>query len=187
MRLVCATAQWLGKYQELAFQRNLGFEPWPSRLALLVAEGQELIAGVMVYDSTGPFLFFEHLITNETAPARTRWAAVSLMAEEMMTMCRHFGKVPQITVRHKGIRRILERVGLVWPGMGVMTCTFDQLETNDYQKLPYFAAQHPRSCSRTAPTEPSPSGDTEDGLGIYASVLGGAKRDATEREDYSRI
>lgn len=174
MRLVCATEQWLGKYQDLAFQRNLGFRPWPSRLALLVAEGQELIAGVMAYDSTGPFIFFEHLITNETAPARMRWAAVSLMAEEMMTMCRHFGKVPQITVRHKGIKRILERVGLVWPGAGVMTCGFDQLETNDYEKLPFFTAQHPRSSSRSAITERVPPGDPEDHPGVYAEVLGGA-------------
>lgn len=174
MRLVCATEEWLGKYQDLAFQRGLGFKPWPSRIALLVAEGRELVAGVMVYDSTGPFLFFEHLLTNETAPPRTRWAAVSLMAEEMMTMCRHFGKVPQVTVRHKGIKKILERVGLVWPGAVVMTCGFDRLETNDYQKLPFFSPQCSRNCSRAAPTEPVPAGDSEDHLGVYAAVLGGA-------------
>ncbi len=174
MKLVCATEEWLGKYQDLAFQRNLGFRPWPSRLALLVADGPELIAGAMVYDSTGPFLFFEHLITNETAPARMRWAAVSLMAEDMMSMCRHFGKVPQITVRHKGLVKILKRAGLQWPGAIVMTCGFERLETNDYQKLPYFASQHPRSSSYSAATEPAPPGDPEDGLGVYAEVLGGA-------------
>ncbi len=178
MRLVCATEQWLGKYQELARARNLGFQPWPSRMAILAVDGQDLLAGVMVYDSTGPFLFFEHLITNPDVSPRARWAAVSSMAEEMMSMCRHFGKVPQVTVRHKGIKRILERVGLVWPGAGVMTCGFDQLETHDYQKLPYFAHQHSRSSSRAAPTEPSPPGDSEDGLGIYAEVLGGAGRPA---------
>ncbi len=173
MRLVCATEEWLGKYQDLAFQRNLGFKPWPSRLALLVAEGQELIAGVMVYDSTGPFLFFEHLITNETAPARNRWAAVSMMAVEMMQMCRHFGKVPQVTVRHKGIKKILERVGLQWPGAGVMTCGFDQLETHDYESIPFFTPQRSRYRQNSAPTDRVPPGDPEEHLGVYAPVLGG--------------
>jgi hypothetical protein len=171
MRLVCATEQWLGKYQDLAFQRNLGYKPWPSRMALLVAEGMELIAGVMVYDSTGPFLFFEHLITNGKVPSRTRWAAVSLMAEEMMTMCRHFGKVPQVTVRHKGIKKILKRAGLVSFGADVMTCGFERLETNDYQKLPYFAPQHPHRGEDSAATQPSHPGDPEDCSGVYAEVL----------------
>jgi hypothetical protein len=143
-------------------------------MALLAAEGLELIAGVMVYDSTGPFLFFEHLITNETAPARTRWAAVSLMAEEMMSMCRHVGKVPQVTVRHTGIKKILKRAGLVSFGAEVMTCGFERLETNDYQKLPYFAPQHPYRSPDSTATEPAPPGDSADGLGIYAEVLGGA-------------
>ena len=174
MRLVCATEQWLGKYQEVCQARNLGFRPWPSRLALMVAEGMELVAGVMVYDSTGPFLFFEHLVTNPAARPRNRWAAVSLMAEEMMTMCRLFGKVPQVTVTHKGVKRILERAGLVWPGAVVMTCGFDQLETNDYQKLPYFAPQHPRRREDSAPTDRAPPGDPEDGAGIHAPLPGGA-------------
>lgn len=172
MRLVCASEEWLGKYQDLCFQRGMAFRPWPSRLALLVAEGKELTAGVMVYDSTGPFLFFEHLVTNGTAPARNRWAAVSLMAEEMMSMCRHLGKVPQVAVRHKGIKRILKNAGLQDIGATVMTCGFNQLETNDYQKLPFFAPQHSNRSSRAASTEPSPPGDTEDYLGVYASVLG---------------
>ncbi len=178
MKLVCATEQWLGKYQELGVKRKLGFQPWPSRMAILVAEGLELVAGVMVYDSTGPFLFFEHLITNPSMPSRTRWAAVNLMAEEMMVMCRHFGKVPQITVRHKGVKRILERAGLVWPGVGVMTCGFDQLETHDYQKLPYFAPQHPRRGSDSAPTDRPPAGDPANGVGVYAEVLGGTSQRA---------
>lgn len=173
MKLVCATEEWLGKYQDLAFQRKLPFRPWPSRLAILVADGPELIAGAMVYDSTGPFLFFEHLITNETAPPRMRWAAVCLMAQDMMAMCRHMGKVPQITVRHKGLVKILKRAGLQWPGAIVMTCDFTRLEENDYQKLPYFAAQHPHCRSYPAPTEPAPPGDSVDGLGVYDAVLGG--------------
>lgn len=176
MKLVCATEQWLGKYQDLAFRRGLGFKPWPSRMAILVADGMELVAGVMVYDSTGPFLFFEHLITNETAPPRMRWAAVSMMAVEMMEMCRHFGKVPQVTVRHKGIKKILERVGLVWPGAGVMTCGFDKLEKHDYESIPFFTPQRTRNCSHSAPTDRVPAGDPEDHPGIYAQVLGGAGR-----------
>jgi len=176
MKLVCGTDEWLGKYQDLAFQRGLGFKPWLSRNNILVAEGRELVAGVMVYDSTGPFLFFEHLITNETCPPRMRWAAVSLMAEELVSMCRHLGKVPQVTVRHKGIRKILERAGLSTFGAVVMTCGFDRLETNDYQKLPFFAPQHSHCCENSTPTEPSPEGDAAYCTGIYAEMLGRAGR-----------
>jgi hypothetical protein len=144
-------------------------------MCLLVAEGKELVAGVMVYDSTGPFLFFEHLVTNETASLRDRWRAVSLMAGEMMTMCRHVGKLPQVAVKHWGIQRILERAGLQMPGAKMMTCAFYQLETNDYEK-PFDAAKPSRRLSRAAPTEPSPPGDPEDDPGIYAQVLGGGDR-----------
>lgn len=172
MKLVCGTEQWLGKYQGLVEKRALGYRPWPSRLTLLVAEGQELIAGVMVYDSTGPFLFFEHLVTNPDFPARARWAAVKLMAVQMVEMCRHFGKVPQVTVRHKGIRRILESVGLVWPGAGVMTCSFESLERHDEQ-VPFPSPQRPGHRPDSAPTDRVPPGEPEDYPGIYTSVCGG--------------
>ncbi len=175
MRLVCATEEWLGKYLEVAKQRDIGFQIWPSRMSLLVAEGRNLIAGVMVYDSTGPFLFFEHLVTNESASLRARHRAVSLMADEMVSMCRHFGKVPQVSVRHRGIRAILERVGLQAPGATVMTCAFHHLETHDYEK-PFNASPTARRLSRSAPTEPSPPGDPEEHFGVYASVLGGGER-----------
>lgn len=173
MRLVCGTEQWMGKYQELGRKRNIGFQPWPSRLTLFVADGQDLVAGVMVYDSTGPFLFFEHLITNPDLPGRLRLAAVKLMAVQMIEMCRHFGKVPQITVRHKGIIRILESVGLVWPGAGVMTCSFEALERPDEQ-IAFPSPQRPGHRTDSAPTDRVPPGDPEDDSGVYAEVLGGA-------------
>lgn len=174
MRLVCATEEWLGKYLDIANHRDIGFRIWPSRMSILVAEGKELIAGVMVYDSTGPFLFFEHLLTNETASLRKRHAAVNLMAQELMSMCRHFGKVPQVSVRHRGIRKILERVGLQAPGATVMTCAFYHLETHEQKS--FDATSATRRLSRSAPTEPAPFGDPEEHLGIYASVLGGGER-----------
>jgi len=177
MRLVCATEYWVRKYLELARDREVPFEPWPSRLALLVAEGDELVAGVMVYDSTGPFLFFEHLVTNETATLRVRHRAVALMAEEMMNMCRLMGKVPQIAVRHRSIKAILERSGLQTAGAVVMTCGFNQLERQDAgkdtQNSRSYPAQHPHRRPDSAPTERAPRGDPEEHLGVYASVLGG--------------
>ena len=174
MRLVCATEEWLGKYLRIGRQRDIGFQIWPSRMAILVAEGKELIAGVMVYDSTGPFLFFEHLLTDPEAPLRKRHHAVTLMAQELMHMCRHFGKVPQVSVRHRGIQRILERVGLQAPGATVMTCAFYHLETHEQKSIDAPSAT--RRLSRAAPTEPAPFGDPEEHLGVYASVLGGGER-----------
>jgi len=182
MRLVSATEEWVRKYLELAQDRNLPFTIWPSRMALLVAEGKDLVAGVMVYDSTGPFLFFEHLVTNETASYRIRHRAVSLMAGEMMNMCRLMGKVPQVAVKHRGVMKILERVGLRMPGAFMMTCGFNQLEKNDYEindrnrsPRPILDASEPAcGCQGAAATERATRGDTEEYPGIYASVLGGA-------------
>jgi hypothetical protein len=178
MRLVCATEEWLRKYLALAEDRKLPFTIWPSRMALLVAEGKDLVAGVMVYDSTGPFIFFEHLVTNETATHRQRHRAVSMMADELMNMCRLLGKVPQVAVKHRGLQRILERVGLQMPGAFMMTCAFNQLErhdyeTHDYQDPKFNARKPPGSLTSAAPTERAPAGDPEEHLGVYASVLGG--------------
>lgn len=172
------------KYLELAQDRQLPFNIWPSRMALLVADGKDLVAGVMVYDSTGPFLFFEHLVTNETASYKTRHRAVSLMADELMNMCRLMGKVPQVAVKHRGVQRILERVGLRLPGSVMMTCEFTQLEKNDYEisngrdlgnptRSLLDAPQPPGGFQSAAPTERAPRGDAEEHLGIYAQVLGG--------------
>ena len=133
MRLVCANEEWLGKYEDLCFQRGLPFKPWPSRLALLAAYGPELIAGVMVYDSAGPFLHFQHLVTNETAPLKTRWAAVDLMAGEILTLCRHMNKLPMVLVSHKGIARILKRHGLQDSKATNFSCHYSQLEKHDYE------------------------------------------------------
>lgn len=163
MKLVCATEYWVRKYLELAREREVPFDPWPSRMALLVVEGDELIAGVMVYDSTGPFLFFEHLVTNETATHRQRHRAVSLMAEELMSMCRHFGKVPQVGVKHRGLKRILERAGLKMPGSFMMTCAFNHLDQNDneivnnYQDSFPHASDFARSRRRAEATIPAPA------------------------------
>lgn len=180
MRLVCATEEWLGKYLEVARHRRVPFNIWPSRTALLVADNvrdmDQLVAGVMVYESTGPFLFFEHLVTNLYATKKQRHRAVSLMATEMMSMCRHFGKLPQIAVKPgSGVEKILERVGLQKPGAVMMTCAFYHLETHDYEK-PFNASPTARRLSRSAPTEPSPPGDPEEHFGVYASVLGGGER-----------
>jgi hypothetical protein len=171
MRLVSATADWLSKYQELAKDRKLGYEPWPSRLAVMVAEGQDLVAGVMVYDSSGMFLFFEHLLTNETASLRQRYEAVDLLVGECIHMCRIFGKIPQVVVRHNGIKRILEKHGLFGYSAQVMTCSFGNLEKHE---KPFAARKHSRRRKDSAPTERAPAGDAEEHLGVYASVLGGA-------------
>lgn len=172
MKLVCLTNDWVRKYNELCEHRNLGYEPWPSRLGVLIAEGKELVAGVMVYDSTGPFLFFEHLVTNETASLKDRYRAADLLVGECVRMCRLMGKVPMVQVRHKGIKRLLEKHGLVAPGAFFMTCHFGNLETHDYE-VSLSARKHPRRVPDSAPTERSPPGDPEDDLGVYAQVSGG--------------
>lgn len=172
MKLVCVTEHWMRKYQELFRERELGYVPWASRQALFVAHEDELVAGVMVYDTSGPFLFFEHLVTNPKVTPKRRWMAVDIMAGEMMTMCRHAGKLPQVIVKHRGIAQILKRYGLRETGAVSLTCEIKDLETHDYEK-PQFAAQCSGRFKDSAPTERAPAGDAADDLGVYAQVLGG--------------
>ncbi len=173
MRLVCLTDEWLRKYNEMCDHRGLDYKVWPSRLSVMVAEGKELIAGVMAYDTTGAFVVFEHLVTNETASLKTRYKAADKLVGECVRMCRLMGKVPFVIVRHKGIQRILEKHGLVAPGAFFMTCHMSNLETHDYEiSLP--TSKHPRRFPDSAPTERAAAGDPEDDLGVYAQVLGGA-------------
>lgn len=126
MRLVCITQHWWDKYAEIHQHRET-ICPGPHRTGLFVAEGDELVAGVLIYDTNGPHLFFEHLVTNETASPRKRYEAVKMMAKEMISYSRTVGKVPHIIVRHKGIERILKKVGLVEYGAKAMTIPLEKL------------------------------------------------------------
>jgi len=112
MRLVCVTPHWWNKYVEVCEHRRAPVG-YPTKAGLFVADRDELVAGVLIYDTNGPHLFFEHLVTNQTATLRQRHEAVTMMAKEMLPYCRTMGKFPHIAVRHKGIQRILESVGMV--------------------------------------------------------------------------
>jgi hypothetical protein len=126
MRLVCVTQRWWDKYVEICEHRKVPY-PWATKTALFAAEGDDLVAGVLIFDTTGPHLFFEHLVTNETATLKQRHEAVTMMAKEMMSYSRTVGKIPHIIVRHKGIERVLKKVGLVSSGAWSMTCPLEAL------------------------------------------------------------
>ena len=175
MRIVCVSDDWSRKYLKLCKAREMTYTPWLSRLAVYVVEGDVMLCGVQVYDTTGPFLFFEHLVTNPAVSPRLRYAASDLLIEEGMNMCRMFGKYPQVVVRHGGIKNLLKKHGFFHPGTILMTCDLSNLEKHDYEK-PIYARATARRLSRSAPTEPSPPGDPEEHLGVYASVLGGGER-----------
>lgn len=126
MRLVCVTQHWWNKYVEICEHRK-ALVPYPVKTGLFVAEGDELVAGVLIYDTTGPFLFFEHLVTNETASMRKRYVAVRMMAAQIENYSRTMGKYPMILVRHKGIELILKRAGLVSAQASGMTYPMEKL------------------------------------------------------------
>lgn len=128
MRLVCVTQRWWDKYIEICEHRK-ALVPWATKTALFVAERDELVAGVLIYDTQGPYLFFEHLVTNQTATYRQRHQAVQMMAKEMMSYSRTVGKVPLINVQdsHKGLQRALRRAGLQTTGARTMTCPIELL------------------------------------------------------------
>ncbi len=94
----------------------------------MVGSGSELVAGVLSYDTTGPHVFFEHLVTNQTAGIKLRHQAVRMMAEEMVRYCRTSGKIPHVLVRHLGIANILASVGLQPSGAWSMTCKVEDLD-----------------------------------------------------------
>lgn len=137
MRSVCVSEEWARKYQEICEQRDLPYKPWISRLAVYIAEGRDLVAGVQVYDTTGPWLFFEHLVTNQTASPRLRLRAVDLLIREGLAMCRLFGKLPQVTVQTRGIKSLLKKHGFLDPYAQMMTCPLSNLELHDYQSETY--------------------------------------------------
>ena len=176
MRTVCVTDEWARKYLEMCDHRGMTYAPWLSRLAVYVAEGKELLCGVQVYDTTGPFMFFEHLVTNETATARQRYQAVDMLIAEGLTMCRIFGKLPQVVVRHKGIDSLLRKHGFEMPGAYLMTCPISNVEKIH---VPFYGPQHSHRGARSAPTLPAPSGHPEDDLGVYAQVSGGGGSEAS--------
>lgn len=170
MKAVCVTDEWARKYLEMCEHRGLTYVPWLSRTAVYIAEGKELICGVQVYDTTGPFMFFEHLVTNETATPRQRYEAVDMLIAEGLTMCRIFGKLPQVVVRHSGIKNLLRKHGFEMPGAFLMSCPISNVEK---PHVPVTASESTHRRSRTAPTIPAPQGDPEDDSGIYTEVLGG--------------
>lgn len=171
MRVVCVTDEWARKYLEMCEHRGMTYKPWLSRTAVYIAEGRELVCGVQVYDTTGPFMFFEHLVTNETATARQRYEAVDMLIAEGLTMCRIFGKLPQVVVRHHGIKNLLRKHGFEMPGAFLMSCSISNVEKTH---VPVTAPAIAHRRSRSAPTIPAPFGDPEDHPGVYAQVLGGA-------------
>lgn len=177
MRSVCVSDDWSRKYLALCKARELTYVPWLSRMAVYIVEGETMLCGVQVYDTTGPFLFFEHLVTNPDVSPRVRYAAAYLLIEEGMNMCRMFGKYPQVVVRHVGIKNLLKRHGFFHPGTILMTCELSNLEKHDEE--PLYARKFARRVPCATPTEPSPPGDPEEHLGVYASVLGGGSTGAS--------
>lgn len=128
MRLVCPTQAWARQYLDICHDRDLPFEPQFNRQAILVANGDILVAGVLVYDTTGPFVFFEHYVTNPACSLRERYVAGDLVAQEILNVCRTMSKLPQMGIRHKGIRRALEKHGLKSTGAVMMTCRVEDLD-----------------------------------------------------------
>lgn len=121
------TEYWWSKYAECLEHRNSPV-PWPHKRAIMVAEGTELLAGALIYDTDGPHLFAEHLVTNQTATLRSRHLAVALMAQELVRYARTVGKLPHVLVRHKGIEKILRSVGMVPSGAWSLTMGMDKLD-----------------------------------------------------------
>jgi hypothetical protein len=90
-----------------------------SGLAVCTAQGV-FLAGVGLYDTTGPWMLGEHLVTNPMASARLKHRAVLALGYAALAHCTAAKKVPLVLARSRGIALTLLRLGFtVQPG-GIM-------------------------------------------------------------------
>lgn len=105
----------------MSFQHHGTRAPQPPRSGLAVCLPSGLfLAGVGIYDTTGPWVLCEHLSTNPMAPARVKHRAVLALGYACLAHCNALGKKPLVLVRSTGIARTLMRLGMkIQPG-GIM-------------------------------------------------------------------
>lgn len=82
-----------------------------SGVFVVLGQTQDLVAGVVTWPTSGPYVLVEGLITNRAFPLRVRHRAVVACAIEVIGFCQQIGKTPAAFVRSASLVRMARRVG----------------------------------------------------------------------------
>lgn len=110
MKVVANTQQTWNEYSRLFLLRKLSPPPW-SEHALFIEHSPDMVAGFCMYPTKGPYVFCEHLVTNPTLPAKVRHKGLCVLLGSLKLYCAATGKVPLIVARHRGLVKVLRRMG----------------------------------------------------------------------------
>lgn len=112
LHLARTTPAILAAYAEFWKRRG---KPVPnvSRAAVWVVSGEELIIGVSVFTTDGPYLLVEGFATNPDAPATLRHAATELGLEHLRALGTILSKTVIMLPSHeaRGVEKVAERLG----------------------------------------------------------------------------
>jgi hypothetical protein len=89
-----------------------GMPDVPPEVGIAVKHRSELAAGVVIYNTTGPFIIFEHLFTMGMRSPRVRHRAVETVVLSCAAYCTAHGKQGITLNRLKGMRLMFERLGV---------------------------------------------------------------------------
>lgn len=85
--------------------------PIPGARAILLDQNGELVSGMMLYSTDGPYTFFEHFAVSPKAPPGLAHRALSMTLAIAEGLCAMEAKVPLVMAGKKGIVSLLERTG----------------------------------------------------------------------------
>ena len=94
-----------------SWHNRAGSQIAATKEAIMVADGDLLLAGACLFPTDSVYLFAEHLATNPDAPLRKRHAAVCVLVDELRRYAAVRGKFVMVVIRHRSLAKMLERVG----------------------------------------------------------------------------
>ncbi len=110
MRVVPLTADSFAIYASWWAERGLPAPP-PGNRAIMLAEGDQLVSGQMLYTTDGPYLLLEHFATNPKVSPRLGHRACKMNLEIAKGLAAMEGKTPITLAGKKGIVALLEQSG----------------------------------------------------------------------------
>jgi hypothetical protein len=93
--------------------RELPYPPQPEDVIFVGAETGDLICGVCLYPTSGPFCLVEYASTNPLVGGRVKLAAVHLLVQQIQVYGALRGKNMLCFPRDKSIHRLLLKAGAI--------------------------------------------------------------------------
>lgn len=96
--------------------------PPPGIRGILLAEGELLVSGMMLYSTDGPYTLFEHFAVNPRCKPKLAHRAAKMTLAIAEGLCAMEGKTPLVLAGKKGIVALLEQAGFKrQEGLGVFS------------------------------------------------------------------